>query len=141
MIVYFFSFPPLKLWNFPLGVSPLGFEKVGVRQNEAALRTQTIFFFFHHPFHTHSPSVCRWSAERAFVEQPSAMEGVYKQGEEHTLSPFVTTEPESQRRTPPHKSRRCKIICAVCFAKYILSTRLHFIRHQRQIFIFYLCSQ
>ncbi|XP_051909216.1 ectonucleotide pyrophosphatase/phosphodiesterase family member 1 [Hippocampus zosterae] len=43
------------------------------------------------------------------------MDGVYKQGEEHTLSPFVTTEPESQRRTPPNRSRRCKIICAVVF--------------------------
>lgn len=56
MIVYFFSFPPLKLWNFPLGVSPLGFEKVGVRQNEAALRTQTIFFFS--PPLSHTLAVC-----------------------------------------------------------------------------------
>ncbi|XP_077367574.1 ectonucleotide pyrophosphatase/phosphodiesterase family member 1-like [Festucalex cinctus] len=41
------------------------------------------------------------------------MEGAYKQGEEQPASPFITSEPESQRQTTQKKSRRCKIIWGV----------------------------
>ncbi|XP_077408903.1 ectonucleotide pyrophosphatase/phosphodiesterase family member 1 [Vanacampus margaritifer] len=48
------------------------------------------------------------------------MEGAYKQGEEQSASPFVTSEPESQRQTPQKKSRRCKIICGVVICVLLL---------------------
>ncbi|XP_061560793.1 ectonucleotide pyrophosphatase/phosphodiesterase family member 1 [Phycodurus eques] len=43
------------------------------------------------------------------------MEEASKQEEEHRLSAFGTSEPESQRRTPQKKSKRCKIISGVIF--------------------------
>nr|XP_061806748.1 ectonucleotide pyrophosphatase/phosphodiesterase family member 1 [Nerophis lumbriciformis] len=44
------------------------------------------------------------------------MEGASKQGEEHALSPFGTSEPESQSQRPQKNSKRCKIISALIFS-------------------------
>ncbi|KAM9779172.1 ectonucleotide pyrophosphatase/phosphodiesterase family member 1 isoform X1 [Syngnathus typhle] len=61
------------------------------------------------------------------------MEGGYKQGEDQTASPFVTTEPESQGQTPQRKSKRCKIICGVVFVCLLILLLALILAYQRPV--------